>query len=608
MAQHFIRPLQTHNKDKTQDVWGTLRKLWGLFFPHRKRLFVVLVFVCVSSLLSLAGPYLVGKTIDHYIVTREANGLLGRLSIIALVYAVLSLTLYFQSIGMVKVAQEVVFSLRNRLFHHFHQLPIQYFQKRQYGEIMSRVTNDVDNINQTLNNSIIQVFSSVVTLVGAIIIMLSLSPVLTLVTLTVVPLMYMGMKWITNRTRPLFKEQQRNLGELNGYIEETVSGHKIIQLYSQEQVVIRDFIEKNKKLSQSGYWAQTISGFIPKLLNLLNNLSFALIAGIGGILVLQDVITIGAIVIFVEYARQFVRPLNDLANQYNTMLAAVAGAERVFEILKESTEEGDEHEAIALNAVIGEVEFRNVSFSYEKKRNAIEDVTFRVMQGQTVAIIGPTGAGKTTIINLLTRFYDPDAGVLFLDGHNLRGIKRGSLRKHMAFVQQDTFLFETTVRENIRYGRLDASDEDVEEAAKLANAHSFIMQLPDGYDTVLTDSGSTISQGQRQLLAIARAFVANPSILILDEATSNIDTITELKIQDALSKLMKNRTCFVIAHRLNTILNADLVLVVHDGKIIEKGTHEFLLEKRGFYYELLQSQWKVESLNGNEQRAVKRMH
>jgi ATP-binding cassette, subfamily B, multidrug efflux pump len=404
-------------------------------------------------------------------------------------------------------------------------------------------------------------------------------------TLTIVPMMYFGMKWITNRTRMLFKEQQRNLGELNGFIEESISGQKIIKMFSQERKMISEFQQKNEKLKQSGFWAQTYSGFIPKLMNVLNNVSFAIIAGIGGVFALKGLISIGVIVIFAEYSRQFTRPLNDLANQFNMLLSAIAGAERVFEII-DMEEEEDNKEAIHLPNVKGEVEFHHVSFSYEKRQETIRDIHFHVSPGETVALVGPTGAGKTTIINLLSRFYDPDSGQVFIDGYDIKHIKRVSLRQHMAFVLQDTFLFQGTIRENIRYGRLDASDKDVEEAAKLANAHSFIMKLPNGYDTVLNEEGSGISQGQKQLLAIARAILANPSILILDEATSSIDTVTELKIQEALQRLMKGRTSFVIAHRLNTIRNADQILVLHDGRIVEKGTHHSLLKAKGFYYEL----------------------
>lgn len=494
---------------------------------------------------------------------------------------------------MIGIGQKTVFTMRNELFHHLHQLPIKFFDKRQHGELMSRLTNDIDNVSQTLNSSIIQLFSSILTLVGTITVMLVLSPLLTLITMSVVPLMYFGMKWITNRTGRLFKEQQRHLGELNGFIQETISGQTIVKTFSQEENMIAEFMEKNTKLKTAGYWAQTYSGFIPKLMNVLNNLSFAIIAGAGGLLALKGYISIGVILVFTEYSRQFTRPLNDLANQFNTLLSAVAGAERVFEILNEDKEK-DKASSIELADVKGKVQFKHVTFSYGDDQQTISDVNFLALPGETVALVGPTGAGKTTIINLLARFYEPDSGEILIDGHDIKQIKRNSLRGKMGFVLQDTYLFQGTIRENIRYGRLDATDEHVVDAAKMANAHSFIMKLPAQYDTVLKQDGSGISQGQKQLLSIARAMLSNPSLLILDEATSNIDTITEIKIQEALYRLMKGRTSFVIAHRLNTIQQADQILVLENGRIIEQGNHPSLLENKGFYYSLFHSQLKRE--------------
>jgi ATP-binding cassette subfamily B multidrug efflux pump len=583
-------------KQNAKDNIGTLKRIWSFLSDQKGRFAIVLFMVIMSSCLSLLGPYVVGKAIDTYIVTRKTDGFFSLLIALVLIYFTLSLSTFLQNYWMIGIAQKTIYSIRKQLFTHFHQLPISFFDKRQHGELMSRITNDIENMSQTFNSTVIQVVSSTLTLVGAVVVMLSLSPLLTAVTLLIVPMMFGGMKWITNRTQKRFKEQQRNLGELNGFIEEIISGQKIVKMFAQEKTVITQFLSKNEQLKQSGFWAQTYSGLIPKLMNVLNNVSFALIAGVGGVLALKGIISIGVIVIFTEYARQFTRPLNDLANQWNTLLSALAGAERVFEILDIEKEERDETKAISLSAIRGEVEFRHVSFSYDKENKVIRDVSFSVSPGETVALVGPTGAGKTTIIQLLTRFYDPDRGQIFIDGHDSQQIKRASLRQHMAFVLQDPFLFQGTIRENIRYGRLDASDEEVEEAAKWANAHSFIMKLPNGYDTVLQQDGSGISQGQKQLLAIARAMIANPSILILDEATSNIDTMTELKIQEALERLMNGRTCFVIAHRLNTIQNADRILVLNEGQLIEQGTHASLLEAKGFYYELYHSQFKKEAI------------
>jgi ATP-binding cassette, subfamily B, multidrug efflux pump len=590
-------PATMGQKRKAKDSIGTLKRLWSFVSPQKGRLLAAVIMVIISSGLSLLGPYVVGKAIDMYIVERRTDDFWLVLALLLFIYVALSASTFLQNYWMIGVAQKTVYAIRKQLFRHFHELPISFFDKRQQGELMSRITNDIDNMSQTFNSTAIQVISSTLTLAGAIGVMLWLSPLLTLVTLLVVPLMYAGMKWITNRTQKRFREQQRCLGEMNGFIEEVISGQKVVKMFSQERRMINDFWQKNEQLKRAGFWAQTYSGFIPKLMNFLNNLSFALIAGIGGILALKGIISIGVIVVFVEYARQFTRPLNDLANQWNTLLSALAGAERVFEILDTAKEERDETGAISLDRLQGKIEFDRVVFSYDQKRDALRDVSFSVSPGETVALVGPTGAGKTTVLQLLTRFYDPDRGHIFIDGHDSRSIKRASLRAHMAFVLQDTFLFEGTIRDNIRYGRLEASDEEVEQAAKWANAHSFITKLPNGYDTVLKQDGGGISQGQRQLLAIARAMVANPSILILDEATSNIDTVTEMQIQEALERLMKGRTCLVIAHRLNTVQHADRILVLNEGKIVEQGTHESLLKAKGFYYELYQSHLQKEEVS-----------
>ncbi|WP_078382160.1 ABC transporter ATP-binding protein [Sutcliffiella halmapala] len=582
-------------KAKAKDWKGTIRRVWMYLGERKGLLSLVLLMVLASSALGLLGPFIVGMAIDNYIVERDSAGLINVLIGLIFIYIFYSLSTWLQNYWMVGIAQDTVFKMRTQLFQHLHKLPIPYFDKRQHGELMSRVTNDMENVSSTLNSSVIQIFSSILTLVGTVSVMLYLSPILTGITLIIVPIMFFGLRWITNRTGPLFKQTQRNLGELNGYIEETISGQRIVKTFSQEDKVMNEFMEKSERLKKSAYWAQTYSGFIPKLMNMLNNLSFAIIAGIGGIMALNGMgITIGVIVIFAEYSRQFTRPLNDLANQFNTLLSAVAGAERVFDVLDEEEEAIDEKDAIELGTVKGEIEFRDATFSYDEDDNTIKNISFHASVGETVAFVGPTGAGKTTIINLISRFYDLNSGSILLDGHPINQIKRSNLRKHMAFVLQDSFLFEGTIRENIRYGRLNATDQEVEEAAKLANAHSFIQKLPGQYDFTLKQDGSGISQGQKQLLSIARAVLANPTILILDEATSSIDTITEMKIQEALHRLMEGRTSFVIAHRLNTIQKADQILVLKEGEIIEKGSHDELLEEKGFYYELFTSQLKKE--------------
>ncbi|RIW33314.1 ABC transporter ATP-binding protein [Bacillus salacetis] len=577
-------------KPKIKNWKNTIKRLWGYLSKEKGILSLVILMVFISSILGLLGPFLVGMAIDDYIVTRDAGGLLQLIIWLAAVYIVYSAAMWLQAYWMIGIAQDTVYRMRTDLFQHLHKLPIPFFDRRQHGELMSRVTNDMENVSSTLNSSVIQIFSSILTLFGTVGVMLWLSPLLTLIALMIIPAMFLGLKWITNRTGKLFKETQKNLGELNGYIEETVSGQRIVKTFSQEEKVMDDFLVKSGRLRTSAYWASTYSGFIPKLMNMLNNLSFAVIAGVGGVLAVQGVITIGVIVIFTEYSRQFTRPLNDLANQFNTLLSAVAGAERVFEILDEEQEEKDEGSAVAASNIEGEIEFSHVTFSYDKKVRTVEDISFKAEPGQTIALVGPTGAGKTTITNILSRFYDHDEGTITIDGKDLLQIKRESLRKNMGFVLQDSFLFQGTIRENIRYGRLNAADEEVEMAAKEANAHSFIMKLPDQYDTVLSQDGGGISQGQKQLLSIARAILSNPSLLILDEATSSIDTVTEVKIQEALQRLMKGRTSIVVAHRLNTIQSADQILVLQSGCITERGSHEELLGQKGFYYELYNSQ------------------
>ncbi|MRN53526.1 ABC transporter ATP-binding protein [Paenibacillus monticola] len=575
-------------KAKAKDWAGTLKQLWRYLAKRKARLSLVLLMVVLSSALALLGPYMIGKAVDVYLEGTGGQSWGIFLLSLALVYIFFSLTSWLQNIWMIEIAQETIFRMRTDLFSYLHRLPISFFNKRQQGEIMSRLTNDIENVSSTLNSSAIQIFSSILTLLGTVGVMLWLSPLLTLLTFIVVPLMAIGMRWITRRTGPLFKERQRNMGELNGYIEETLSGQRIIKAFSQEERVINGFRERNTRIMLSGYWAQSISGFIPKLMNGLNNLSFAIVAGVGGLLAINGSITVGVIIVFVEYTRQFTRPLNDLANQWNTLLSAIAGAERVFEVLDEETEAKDEGAAISLDKVEGAVRFAGVSFSYDGGANTLQDISFEAKPGEMIALVGPTGAGKTTLIGLLSRFYDPNGGSITLDGKDLTSIRRESLRSQMAFVLQDLFLFKGSIRDNIRYGRLDASDEEVEQAAILANAHSFIMRMPDGYERMLSADGSGISQGQKQLLAIARAILANPSMLVLDEATSSIDTVTEIKIQEGLQALMKGRTSFVIAHRLNTIRSADRILVLEGGRLLQQGNHEELLRQGGLYSDLVQ--------------------
>ncbi|OZS77631.1 multidrug ABC transporter ATP-binding protein [Tetzosporium hominis] len=576
--------------DKASDWKSVLYRIWQFVDEQRALLIVVLALVLVSSVLALAGPYLVGRIIDDYITNRDLSGLSTIIIWLAVIYVGWSVSLYLQNYWMIGIAQQTIYRLRTTLISHLQRLSVSFFDRRQHGELMSRVTNDIENVSQTLNTSFIQVFSSILTLIGTTVVMLLLSPLMTVITLTIVPVMFVAIRWITKRTSKLFKEQQKAVGELNGMIEETISGQRIVKAFSQEERMMQEFSAKSTRLRTAGFWALTYSGFIPKVMNLLNNLSFTMVAAIGGVLAFYDQISIGEIVIFTEYARQFTRPLNDLSNQFNTVLSAIAGAERVFKIIDEEPEADT---GLAENDVTlkGHVEFKDVVFRYNKEESQpiIDHVSFEVRPGQTAALVGATGAGKTTIMQLLARFYETDEGAIRIDGIDIKDIPRKTLRSQMAFVLQDSFLFEMTVMENIRYGKLDATDEEVMEAAKQANAHDFIMKLPNGYQTVLNADGGEISQGQKQLLSIARALVADPAVLLLDEATSSIDTVTEMKIQEALERLMEGRTSFVIAHRLNTVRQADMIFVMEHGRLVEGGPQQQLLEQKGRYYQMLMS-------------------
>jgi len=588
LTKEDIKTVKKKKGDRAGNWQGVLKRIWHLVDEQRALLVTVLLLVFVSSALALIGPYLIGRIIDVYIVPGEFAGLPTMMMWLVVIYLFLSLSMFFQNYWMIGIAQQTIYRMRTNLFAHFQKLPVSFFDKRQHGELMSRLTNDIENVSSTLNSSFIQVFSSVLTLTGTVIVMLTLSPVLTLLTMTIIPVMFIAMRWITRRTGKLFKEQQQAVGELNGMIEETISGQRIVKAFSQEDRVIDEFIVKSERLRRTGFWALTYSGFIPKVMNMLNNASFAIVAGVGGLLALNGHVTIGTIVIFSEYARQFTRPINDLANQFNTVLSAIAGAERVFDIIDEPIEKDEATKHID-TVLHGKVEFDNVAFKYEQSddEHTIRNVSFIVNPGETAALVGATGAGKTTIMQLLARFYETNEGQILIDDVPIHELPRQTLRSQIAFVLQDPFLFEATVNENIRYGKLHATDDEIMEAAKKANAHEFIQKLPEGYDTVLTADGGEISQGQKQLLSIARALVADPVILLLDEATSSIDTVTEMKIQEALERLMEGRTSFVIAHRLNTVSKADVVYVMDQGLLVESGSQEELVTQKGRYYHML---------------------
>lgn len=577
---------------KVKNARETLKRLGKYLKPKKAALGLVLMMVALSAAFNLTGPFLIGRAIDDYIIPGDIRGLIGISVLMLVIYILGALSTWLQNHIMVGLAQETVLEIRKDLFKKLQVLPLSFFDSRPHGDLMSRLTNDVENISNTLSTSVTQFFSSVFTFTGTLAMMLYLSPLLTLFTMLIVPVMLFCTGMVARRTRLLFVDQQKELGHLNGFIEETISGQKVVKLFSREEDNILEFEKCNQRLKAVSVRAQIFSGIMPPLMNLLNNIGFAIVAGVGGYLAVRNIITVGVIASFLNYSRQFSRPLNEMANQFNMIQVALAGAERVFEVMDEEPEPADEPDAVVLNEVAGAVKFQDVFFGYRKDSPVVKNINLDVRPGQTIALVGPTGAGKTTIVNLLCRFYDVDRGKITIDGRDIRQIRRNSLRSALGIVLQNTFLFSESVRNNIRYGRLDATDEEVERAARLANADHFIRRLPQGYDTILTENGSNLSQGQRQLLAIARAILADPAILVLDEATSNVDTRTEYYLRQAMLTLMKGRTSFVIAHRLSTVRNADLILVVNGGEIVERGTHEELLKRKGVYYQLYSSQFK----------------
>ncbi|MEB6196402.1 ABC transporter ATP-binding protein [Mammaliicoccus sciuri] len=580
----------TKKKKRARDTKGTLLNIWKLIDEKRIQLIVVILMIICSSILSLVGPFLIGHIIDTKIIPKELNGLPQYIILLAIVYVMLSVTSYIGSFMMVSIAQRTVYLLRNQLFKHFQTLPVAYYDQKQHGELMSRMQNDIENVSQVLNSSFIQFTSSVVTLIGTLSIMLYLSPLLTLLTVIIIPIMFISLRWITARTSVLYALRQKQFGIMNGYIEEIVNGQTVVKAFSQEKYVIDTFNEKAKDVREYSFWSITFGGLIPKVMNYLNNLSFAIVAGIGGILALNQTagVTVGVIVIFAEYARQFTRPLSDLANQFNTVLSAIAGAERVFDIMDEPSEK-DDKEAQNYQNINGEIEFEHVEFKYDpnQKVPTIKDLSFKINNGESVALVGATGAGKTTIVQLILHYYEVNKGRILIDGIPINKITRESLRSSIGVVLQDSYLFDGTIKDNIMYGTPNATYEEVVEAAKKANAHDFIEALENGYDTVLKGESGSLSQGEKQLISIARCLLQDPKILLLDEATSSIDTVTEIKIQEALDTLMQGRTSVIIAHRLNTVKKADLVFVLSHGELIESGSQEALIEQQGIYYHML---------------------
>ncbi len=593
---------------KAKDFRGTLIRLLGYFMPHKYRLLAVIVAAVLSTIFTIVGPKILGLATTKLFqgIVLKMEGVPGAgvdftyiahiLLILAGLYIISAVFNYIQQYMMATVAQKTVYSMRQQVEEKFARLPLKFFDSRTHGEILSRTVNDMDNISSTLQQSLTQLITSVLTVIGITVIMLTISPLLTLVVFVTLPLSMLITTVIAKRSQTYFMGQQRALGELNGHVEEMYTGHKIVKAFGHENQSITEFNEFNEKYYHSGWRAQFVSGMIMPLMMFIGNLGFVLVSVIGGIMVTKRAIEIGDVQAFIQYARQFSQPISQLAAIANSIQLTMASAERVFELLDEQEEIPDAIDAKVIAFPQGAVQFQHVKFGYKEDVPLMEDMNIDVKAGQTIAIVGPTGAGKTTLVNLLMRFYEIKGGKILVDGVDITQIKRGNLRRMFGMVLQDTWLFTGTIRENIAYGRENTTEEEIIRAAKAAQADHFIRTLPESYNTVLNQETTNLSQGQKQLLTIARAFLADPTILILDEATSSVDTRTEILIQKAMGELMKGRTNFVIAHRLSTIRDADLILVMDHGSIIEKGTHKGLLAKGGFYADLYNSQFTSRTL------------
>jgi len=564
--------------------------------PFKFTMVLVLIFVVIYTLLGLLAPYFMGKAIDEFISKNNPAGLL-RMSLYMLgAYVANNL---FQAIAnwiMARVSQDALKLVRRELFQHLQELSIGFFDTHPAGGLMSRLTNDIDAINQAVSQNVVSLIASLLTMIGILVTMFVLNPWLALGTLLVLPIMIWFSEFVAKYTRKGFQDLQFQLGGLNTISEETISGQKVIKAFRRNESAIEEFKKRNQAVYEAGVYANSYALLLMPLTNVLGNFFVIVLAGLGGWLALRNLVTIGMIATFINYGQNFVSPLRQISNIYNSIQAALAGAERVFEIIDTKSEIADPPDAIELKTIKGDVAFEHVKFGYTPDVPIIKDMTLEAKAGQIIALVGPTGAGKTTIVNLLTRFYEIQGGKITIDGVDIRNIRKEDLRKKLGLVLQDTFLFSGTVMENIRFGRLDATDEECIQAAEMADADHFIRQLPQGYQTNLSERASNLSQGQRQLLSITRAILANPAILILDEATSSVDTRTEARIQKALLKLMEGRTSFVIAHRLSTIRDANAVVVIDKGSIVEKGTHDELLAKKGFYHHLYMSQFKGQAI------------
>ncbi|MCI7149556.1 ABC transporter ATP-binding protein/permease [bacterium] len=591
--------------EKAKDFGGTMKKLINYMSVYKIGIFFVAVFAIGSTVFSILGPKVLGKA-----TTEIFNGLISKISggdgidfgkigkiLIALLclYAVSALLSFLQGFIMTGISQKMTYRMRKEISEKINRLPMKYFDKTTHGEVLSRVTNDVDTLSQSLNQSATQLITSVTTLIGVLVMMLSISPLMTVVALLILPISMIFVSTIVKHSQKFFKSQQEYLGHINGQVEEVYGGHNIVKAFNKEKDVIRTFDETNEILYQSAWKSQFLSGMMMPIMQFVGNLGYVGVSILGGYLAIRKTIEVGDIQSFIQYVRSFTQPIQQVAQVANMLQSTAAASERVFEFLGEEEEDQVVEHPVSVEGLEGNVTFDHVQFGYNPDHVIIHDFSAEVHQGQKIAIVGPTGAGKTTMIKLLMRFYDVNKGAILVDGHNVRDFNRSELREMFGMVLQDTWLFNGTIEDNIRYGKLDATHEEVVAAAKAAHVHRFVQTLPNGYQMELNEEASNVSQGQKQLLTIARAILADPKILILDEATSSVDTRTEVQIQKAMDNLMKGRTSFVIAHRLSTIRDADLILVMKDGDIIEQGRHEELLAKGGFYAELYNSQFESAS-------------
>ena len=588
--------------EKPKNFKGTLKKLISYLGVYKIAILIVMILAAVATVFSVAGPKIMAKATNALfdgLMSKIAGtggidfGYIGKILLFTLgLYIFSSVVSFVQGWIMTGISQKISYRMRKDISEKIGRMPMGYFESRTYGEVLSRITNDVDTLGMTLNQSITQIITSVATLIGTLVMMLSISPLMTLISLVILPVSAFLLSFVIKKSQKHFRTQQEYLGHINGIVEETYSGHTVVQAYNKEQETIDEFCSVNNVLYKSAWKSQFLSGIMMPVMQFVGNMGYAGVAISGGLLAIKGVIGIGDIQAFIQYVKQFTQPIQQIAQVINQVQSMAAAAERVFEFLDEKEEEQSPEDPVIPENVTGAVRFDHVSFGYDPEKIIIGDFSADVKAGQKIAIVGPTGAGKTTIVKLLMRFYDVNSGTITLDGIDIRRIPRKKLRESFGMVLQDTWLFNGTIMENIRYGRLDATDEEVIAAAKAAHAHHFIKSLPNGYDMMLNEDASNVSQGQKQLLTIARAILSDSKVMILDEATSSVDTRTEVLIQDAMDRLMSGRTSFVIAHRLSTIRNADLILVMKDGDIIEQGGHQELLDKNGFYAQLYNSQFE----------------